>query len=210
MEKIKVGVIGCGYWGPNLIRNFVEIPASQVVAVADLSEERLEHIKDRYPRIDVTKDYRTMFSMGLDAVVVATPPSTHFKIARDCLEHDLSVLVEKPITLRSRDAEELIEIGDRRGLTLMVGHTFEYNPAIQMIKEIIQSGELGEIYYIDAVRVNLGLFQPSLNVLWDLAPHDISILLYLLDRDGLSVRGLARYCVLASYLSRKSAGQCPS
>jgi predicted dehydrogenase len=195
MEKIKVGVIGCGYWGPNLIRNFVEIPTSQVVAVADLREERLEHIQSRYPRIETTQDYQSLFSMDLDAVVVATPPSTHYKIARDCLEHDLSVLVEKPITLRSRDAEELIEIADTRGLTLMVGHTFEYNSAVQALKELIQSGELGEIYYIDAVRVNLGLFQTKLSVLWDLAPHDISILLYLLDRDPISVSAQGMDCL---------------
>jgi predicted dehydrogenase len=195
MEQVKVGAIGCGYWGPNLIRNFVEIPSSEVVAIADLSVKRLDHMKSRYPKVKVTEDYRTLFSMGLDAVVVATPPATHFQIAKDCLEHDLCVLVEKPMTLNSREAEELIEIAEQRGLTLMVGHTFEYNSAIQMLKEIIQSGELGEIYYIDAVRVNLGLFQPSLNVIWDLAPHDISILLYLLNRDPMSVSAQGMDCL---------------
>ncbi|MCK4692084.1 MAG: Gfo/Idh/MocA family oxidoreductase [Anaerolineales bacterium] len=195
MEQIKIGVIGCGYWGPNLIRNFVEIPTSEVVGVADLREERLEHIKSRYPKIEVTEDYRTLFSMGLDAVVVATPPTTHYPIARDCLAHDLSVLVEKPITLSSLNAEELIGIAEQRGLTLMVGHTFEYNSAVRALKEIIQSGELGEIYYIDAVRVNLGLFQTNLSVLWDLAPHDISILLYLLDRDPISVSAQGMDCL---------------
>jgi predicted dehydrogenase len=195
MEHVKVGVIGCGYWGPNLIRNFVEIPTSQLVAVADLREERLEHIQIRHPRIETTKNYHDLFLMGLDAIVVATPPATHFKIARDCLKHDLSVLVEKPITLSSRDAEELIETADGRGLTLMVGHTFEYNSAVRALKEIIQSGELGEIYYIDAVRVNLGLFQTKLSVLWDLAPHDISILLYLLDRDPVSVSAQGMDCL---------------
>jgi predicted dehydrogenase len=187
MDQIKVGVIGCGYWGPNLIRNFVELPNADLVAVSDLREERLGHIKSRFPKIEVTKDYCSLFSMGLDAIVVATPPYTHFQIAKECLQHDMSVLVEKPLTLSSRDAEELIMIAQERDLRLMVGHTFEYNSAVQTLKQIIHSGELGEIYYIDAVRVNLGLFQPQSNVLWDLAPHDISILLHLLESDPISV-----------------------
>jgi predicted dehydrogenase len=195
MNALRVGVIGCGYWGPNLIRNFIELPTSDVLAVADLSEDRLAHIKSRYPGIKTTKDYRDLFAMPLDAAVVATPPDTHFRIARDCLQHDLHVLVEKPLTLNSRDAEELIEIAETRGLTLMVGHTFEYNPAVQALKEIIDSGELGRIYYVDAVRVSLGLFQRGLNVLWDLAPHDISILLYLLGRDPIFVSTQGAACI---------------
>jgi len=187
MDPINVGVIGCGYWGPNLIRNFVELPTSDVLAVADLRKDRLAHIKSRYPKIKITKDYRDLFAMPLDAIAVATPPVTHFRIARDCLQRDLHVLVEKPLTLNSRDAEELIEVAETRGLTLMVGHTFEYNPAVRALREIIESGELGQVYYVDAVRVNLGLFQRDLNVLWDLAPHDVSILLYLLGRDPIFV-----------------------
>jgi len=193
MDQINVGVIGCGYWGPNLIRNFVELPTSNVVAVADLDEDRLAHIKSRYPRIKITKDYRDLFAMELDAIAVATPPATHFRIARDCLQHDMHAFVEKPLTLNTQDAETLIEIAETRGLTLMVGHTFEYNPAVRALKEIIESGELGQVYYVDAVRVNLGLFQRDLDVLWDLAPHDISILLYILGRDpvGVSVYGMS-------------------
>jgi predicted dehydrogenase len=124
----------------------------------------------------------------VDAVVVATPPASHFQIARDCLQHNRHVLVEKPLTLNSQHAEELIETAKARGLTLMVGHTFEYNPAVRALKEIIQSGDLGRVYYVDAVRVNLGLFQPDLDVLWDLAPHDLSILRYILGRDPISIR----------------------
>jgi len=195
MQTINVGVIGCGYWGPNLIRNFAEIPTSDLVAVSDLREERLDHIKSRYPAIEVTQDYHTLFSMGLDAVVVATPPHTHFPVAKDCLENNLNVLVEKPITLNGRDAETLIDIAEQRDLTLMVGHTFEYNSAVQKLKAIIQSGELGEIYYIDTMRVNLGLFQSGISVIWDLAPHDVSILLYLLDRDPLCVSAVGVDCV---------------
>jgi len=188
MDRIKVGVIGCGYWGPNLIRNFVELPGSEVVTVVDLREDRLAHIKSRYPKVTITKDYRDLFNMPLDAVTVATPPSTHFRIARDCLKHGRHVLVEKPLSLDSRHAEELIETAQARGLTLMVGHTFEYNPAVRALKRIIESGDLGQVYYLDAVRVNLGLFQPDLDVLWDLAPHDLSILRYILGRDPISVR----------------------
>ena len=187
MDQVNVGVIGCGYWGPNLLRNFIELPSANVVAVADLREDRLAHIESRYPKVKTTQDYRDLFAMSLDAIVVATPPATHFRVARDCLQHDLHVLVEKPLTLNSRDAEELIKVADTRGLTLMVGHTFEYNPAVRALKEIIESGDLGQIYYVDAVRASLGLFQRDLNVLWDLAPHDISILLYILGRDPIKV-----------------------
>jgi predicted dehydrogenase len=125
--------------------------------------------------------------MPLDAVAVATPPATHFRIARDCLLHNLHVLIEKPMTISCRDAEDLIELAETEGLTIIVGHTFVYNAAVRALKEIIDSGELGQVYYVNAVRVNLGLFQSNLNVLWDLAPHDISILCYILDDVPVSV-----------------------
>jgi predicted dehydrogenase len=195
MNDLRVGVVGCGYWGPNLVRNFVELPTSNVMAAADLREERLAHIKTCYPQITVTRDYSDFFAMQLDAAVVATPPATHFRIARDCLQHGLHVLVEKPLTLSSRDAEELIEIAEAQGLILMVGHTFEYNAAVRMLKQIIERGELGQIHYVDAVRVSLGLFQRDLNVVWDLAPHDLSILLYILGRDPISVSTRGTACV---------------
>jgi predicted dehydrogenase len=198
MEKLKIGVIGCGYWGPNLIRNFIEIPDSDMVAVADLDIARLEFIQSRFPQVSITRDYHDLFSMGLDAIVVATPPATHFDIARDCLENDLHVLVEKPITLTSKTAEELISLADKKSLKLMVGHTFEYNSAVHALKDIVQSGELGKIYYIDAARLNLGLFQRDLNVLWDLAPHDISILLFLLEAEPLSVTANGMKCAFDS------------
>jgi predicted dehydrogenase len=183
-DTLRVGVIGSGYWGPNLIRNFVELPRSRVVAVADLDQERLDSICSRFPQVGhTTQDYRELFGLELDAVVIATPPATHHAIARECLENGLHVLVEKPMTLNGADAYDLKDLADERGLVLMVGHTFEYNPAVRALKEIIDSGELGEIYYIDAVRVSLGLYQMKANVLWDLAPHDISILRYLLDAE---------------------------
>jgi len=195
MQPVRVGVIGCGYWGPNLIRNFVEMPEAQLVAVADLRSDRLAHIVACYPGVQVTDNFRDFFSMSLDAVVVATPPPTHFRIARECLEQGLSVLTEKPLTLDSRDAMELIEIADSRNLTLMVGHTFLYNAAVRVLKELIDSGELGQIHYIDAVRVSLGLFQPKVNVIWDLAPHDISILLYLLDSNPVLISAQGTECI---------------
>jgi len=189
---IRVGVIGCGYWGPNLIRNLVEIPTSTVVAVADLNQKRLDSIRGCYPQIMVTKDYRRLFQLGLDAAVIATPPATHFSLARDALRHGLHVLVEKPLTLSGGDAQELIELAEEHDRILMVGHTFIYNPAVRALKRIINGGEIGEVYYIDAVRVSLGLFRRDLNVLWDLAPHDISIFLHILGCDpiGVSARGI--------------------
>ena len=196
MSTIRVGAIGCGYWGPNLIRNFVEIPEAKLVAVADLDGERLLHIRSRFPEIEVaTQDYEDFFQLGLDAVVIATPPQTHFRLARQCLEHGLHVLVEKPLTLESRDAEELIEVARKHDRILMVGHTFEYNPAVRALKEIIDSGKIGEIYYIDAVRASLGLYQTSTNVLWDLAPHDISILRYIVGAEPVSVSIHGTQCV---------------
>ena len=187
-EKANIGVIGSGYWGPNLIRNFVELPGTHVKAVADLDQDRLDVICERFPQIPLTtQDYRELFKLDLDAVVIATPPFSHHAIARECLEQDLHVLVEKPITLNSSDAYDLKKLAEERGLVLMVGHTFEYNPAVRYLKGLIDSGELGEIYYIDAVRVSLGLFQTKANVLWDLAPHDISILRYILGAEPVTV-----------------------
>lgn len=196
MTDLRIGAIGCGYWGPNLIRNFIEIPGAQVIAIADLQQEPLNRMMQRFPQIEAsTRDYHDLFSMNLDAVVIATPPATHYAIARDCLEHGLHVLVEKPITLNSEDAEKLIQVAQENNRHLMVGHTFEYNSAVRAIKQMIQSGELGDIYYIDAIRASLGLFQTKANVVWDLAPHDISILRYLLEADPISVSTHGSSCV---------------
>jgi predicted dehydrogenase len=196
MTDLRIGAIGCGYWGPNLIRNFIEIPGAQVIAISDLQQEPLTRMMQRFPQIEVsTRDYRDLFDMNLDAVVIATPPATHYEIARDCMEHGLHVLVEKPITLDSADAAQLIKVAEENKVILMVGHTFEYNSAVRAVKAMIQSGELGDIYYIDAIRASLGLFQTKANVVWDLAPHDISILRYLLDADPISVNTHGSSCV---------------
>jgi predicted dehydrogenase len=196
MTDLRIGAIGCGYWGPNLIRNFVEMPGVCVIAVSDLQQEPMNRMLQRFPQIErATSNYRELFQMDLDAVVIATPPATHYAIARDCLEHGLHVLVEKPITLNVQDAAELIQVAEEHGRVLMVGHTFEYNPAVRAIKEMIQNGDLGDIYYIDAIRASLGLFQTKANVVWDLAPHDVSILRYLLDADPISVNTHGSSCV---------------
>lgn len=196
MTDIRIGAIGCGYWGPNLIRNFVEIPGACVVAVSDLQLEPMKRMTQRFPQIQTsTQNYRDLFTMELDAVVIATPPATHFAIAADCLRHGLHVLVEKPITLDSRDAAELIHIAEENDRILMVGHTFEYNPAVRALKQMIQNGDLGDIYYVDAIRASLGLFQTKANVIWDLAPHDISILRYLLEAEPTSVSTHGASCV---------------
>ena len=179
---LRVGVIGCGYWGPNLIRNFTQLSRSEVVRVADLDEARLKYIKELYPLTETTTDYRDIISdPEIDLVAVATPVHTHHKFASEALSEKKHVFVEKPIASSSKDAENLIHLAEQYQRKLMVGHTFIYTAAVRKMKEIIDSGELGEIYYINSQRLNLGLFQQDINVIWDLAPHDISIVLYLLD-----------------------------
>lgn len=215
MKTIKVGVIGYGYWGPNLARNFFDLPSVELIAIADLKDERLQRAKSLYPEVHMTTEYTDLFNMGLDAIVVSVPPVFHYQIAKDCLEHGLHVLVEKPITQNSRHAEELIQLAEARDLILMVGHTFIYNSAVVALKKYIESGELGEIYYIDTARLNLGLFQRESNVLWDLAPHDISILLYLMDQNPASVSAQGVACVFenvydVAYLNLIFPNQVPA
>jgi predicted dehydrogenase len=194
VKRLNIATIGCGYWGPNLIRNCVEIPLISLEAVADLDWDRLTHIHTRYPGIPlVTDDYTDLFDSGIDAVVISTPPETHYQIVSDCLRQGLHVLVEKPLATTSVQARELIDLAARHDRVLMVGHTFEYNPAVRALHEAVAGGELGRVHYIDAVRVGLGLFHPTLNVIWDLAPHDVSILIHILGEapESVSTRGLA-------------------
>jgi predicted dehydrogenase len=194
--KIKVGVIGCGYWGPNLIRNFIELPTAELMIVADLVQANLDRVMSRFPQIpQATQDYKALFSMGLDAIVVATPPQTHTALVQECLATGHHVLVEKPITLSSAEARFLIGEAEKHGRVLMVGHTFEYNSSVRYLKQLIDGGDLGQIYYIDAVRASLGLFQTHANVMWDLAPHDISIFHYLLGNSAQSVTARAADCI---------------
>lgn len=195
-DIVRMGAIGCGYWGPNLIRNFIEIPDAELVAIADLDQAQLDRITVRFPQIAVaTQDFTDFFALNLDAVVIATPPQTHCAIAESCLEHGLHVLIEKPITLNSKQAQHLVNLAKQYNRTLMVGHTFEFNSAVEALKKMIARGELGDIYYIDTVRASLGLFQTQANVVWDLAPHDISILRYLLGEDPMTVSATGSSCL---------------
>jgi predicted dehydrogenase len=178
---IRVGVIGYGYWGPNLVRNFAELPGVQVAAVSDLRPERLALVKSRYPSVHTMADHREMLAdSGIDAVAIATPISTHSDLAMQALQADKHVLVEKPLAARSEHAIRLIEEAERRHRVLMVDHTFVYTGAVRKIQELIRSDALGDIYYYDSVRVNLGLFQHDVDVIWDLAVHDLSIMDYVL------------------------------
>lgn len=178
---IRVGVIGYGYWGPNLVRNFAELPGVQVAAVSDMRPERLGLVKRRYPSVRTTADHREMLAdPGIDAIAIATPISTHYDLAMQALEADKHVLVEKPMAAKSEHALRLIEEADRRRRVLMVDHTFVFTGAVRRIKELVASDALGDIYYYDSVRVNLGLFQHDVDVIWDLAVHDLSIMDYVL------------------------------
>ena len=178
---MRIGVIGYGYWGPNLVRNFVETPDAEVVAVADLKQDRLDLVRRRYPAIEVTNDFqRVIRHPHIDAVAIATPVSMHFPLAMEALECGKHVLIEKPMTATSEEALRLIEAADRRNLVLMVDHTFVYTGAVRKIRRLIDEGALGDIYYYDSKRVNLGLFQEDVDVIWDLAVHDLAIMDYIL------------------------------
>ncbi len=193
IAKTTVGVIGCGYWGPNLIRNFNQLPISRVKYCCDLDDSRLKHMKSLYPNVAITKNYEDLINdPEVDAVAIATPVSTHFPIAKDCLEGGKHVLVEKPLAASIGEAEELVKIAEAKQRILFTGHTFVYNAAVQKMKELVEEGELGDIYYVSSIRVNLGLFQEDINVIWDLAPHDISILNYLFGSEPITVSTFAK------------------
>ena len=178
---IRIGVIGYGYWGPNLVRNFMEARDCDVQAICDTRPERLATAHARYPAAEVTTDYREILAdPAVDAVAIATPVSTHFPLALEALMAGKHVWVEKPMTTTADEAQRLIDEADRRGLALHVDHTFVYTGAVRKIRELVTSGALGRIYYYDSVRVNLGLFQRDVNVIWDLAVHDLSIMDYVL------------------------------
>lgn len=186
-KKIKIGVVGCGYWGPKLARNFHELGDAELEWVVDFREDRLAHMRELYPKVKTTHDYGQMLASDVDGVVIATPVLTHHLLAMKALEAGKHILVEKPLAAKMSEAIEIAETADRLGLIAIVGHTFQYNRAVNAARDIICSGELGEIYYINATRVNLGLLQPDINVIWDLAPHDISILLHMLQIEPFEV-----------------------
>lgn len=187
-KVIGIGVIGYGYWGPNLVRNFSLTPGARITAVSDLRAERLNAIKTQFPDALITTDTKELiYSKDVDAVAISTPVSKHFSLALEALRAGKHVLVEKPMTTSVTEATQLIEEADRRGLVLMVDHTFLFTGAVRKIKEIIAGGRMGQLYYYDAVRINLGLFQHDVNVIWDLAVHDLSIMDYLLESKPLAV-----------------------
>ena len=174
-------MIGYGYWGPNLVRNCFEAKGAQVAAVSDLRDDRLALVSSRYPTVRTTRDCRELIEdPAIDAVAIATPVSTHYDLALRALQAGKHVLVEKPLSSDTDQAQHLIDVAQKRNLVLMVDHTFVYTGAVRKIRELVESGGLGEIYYYDSVRVNLGLFQHDVNVLWDLAVHDLSIMDYVL------------------------------
>lgn len=185
---INVGVIGYGYWGPNLVRNLAEISDSHVVAVSDLRSERLTWVHRHYPSVETSTNCSDLLNNPrIDAIVIATPASTHFELAMKAIQAGKHVLVEKPLASTSEQAARLIEEAERRALTLMVDHTFVYTGAVRTVQKLVASTEIGGIYYYDSVRVNLGLFQHDVNVIWDLAVHDISIMDYVLPSQPCAV-----------------------
>jgi predicted dehydrogenase len=185
---INVGLVGCGYWGPNLVRNMKSLPDCRVQVMCDLNEKRLTHMKSLYPDVRGEMDFSKLTGdPDLDAIVIATPVRYHFEMAKKSLQAGKHTFIEKPMAASSEQCEELIDIAEKNGLILMIGHTFLYSTPVRRIKEIVKSGDIGEIQYISARRLNLGLFQHDINVTWDLAPHDISIILYILDELPVSV-----------------------
>jgi predicted dehydrogenase len=180
---VRIGVIGCGYWGPNLIRNFSKLENARLVAVADQVPAKLESVRRQYPSLQTCTDAQQVVAAAeVDAVAIATPISSHFALAQAAMENGKHVLVEKPLAATVSEAESLIALAEKHRRVLMVDHTFIYSGAVRRIRELIDAGEVGEIYYYDSVRVNLGLFQHDLNVLWDLGPHDFSIMCHLVNK----------------------------
>jgi len=187
-KTIKVGVVGCGYWGPNLVRNLRQSQDCSLKLICDTSEQRLRHMRRLHPDVPSTTRFEDVLNDDeIDAVVIATPVRFHYDMGKACLSMGKHTFIEKPMTRTEAGGEELVSLAERQGLVLMVGHTFLFSPAVRRMKEIIDSGDIGQVQYISARRLNLGLFQKDINVAWDLAPHDISIILHLLEELPISV-----------------------
>lgn len=186
---INIGVIGCGYWGPNLIRNLSRLDGVKLRALCDTDAGRLQYVARGYQVDYTTQDVgRIMADEAIEALVVATPVATHYDLTREALLHGKSVLVEKPLAPRVSEAEELVNLAEANGLILMVGHTFLYNEAVNSLKKYIQRGELGKVYYLYSQRLNLGRLRQDVNAMWNFAPHDVSIILHLLEEEPIAVR----------------------
>jgi predicted dehydrogenase len=183
-KTLNFAVVGCGYWGPNLIRNLSSLQDCMVKQICDFDQTRLRHIQRLYPWIETCSAFQEVVdNQGIDAVAIATPVSSHFQLARKSLLAGKHTFIEKPMASSVAQCEELLHLAEEKRLTLMVGHTFIYSTAVRKIKEIVDRGDIGEILYISAQRLNLGLFQKDINVTWDLAPHDISIILHIMGED---------------------------
>lgn len=181
---IRVGVIGYGYWGPNIVRNLQGLDSTRVEMVCDSSAAALARVRKAYPGVRTTQDSRELLrSADIDAVAVITPVWTHYELAKEALENGKHVFIEKPFTSNSSQAKELIDLAARKGLTIMVDHTFLFTGAVRKIRQLVESGSLGDLYYYDSLRVNLGLFQHDVSVIWDLAPHDLSIMDHLIKAE---------------------------
>ncbi len=188
---VKIGIVGYGYWGKNLVRNFINLSTCEVRFVCEKDKKNSKQCQSLYPQINVVENYETLIhDSQLDAIVIATPVDTHYKLAKEALINNKSVLVEKPLTSSFVEAQELVKLAAKQKKTLMVDHTFLYTGSVIFLKNKIDSNYFGEIQYIDSTRINLGLFQHDVNVLWDLAPHDISICNYLLGKKPLSVQAV--------------------
>jgi predicted dehydrogenase len=195
-RPLSVAIVGYGYWGPNLLRNYIGLPDLEVKYVCDTRKRPLAEVGKRYPAIETVTDLGVVLADGaVDAVVIATPISTHFPLAKAALEAGKHVFVEKPMTADTAQARELVALAAARKLTLMVGHTFVFSPPVRKVKQLIDSGELGDIYFVTTQRVNLGLHQQDVSVVWDLAPHDLSILYYWLGEAAHKVTVTGRACI---------------
>jgi predicted dehydrogenase len=196
-ERVRVAVVGLGYWGPNLVRNLYELPGMDLVAVCDLRQDALDAIGRRYPAVRLTTSYAEVLADdSIDAVAIATPVSSHYRLAAAALTAGKHVFIEKPFAASSDEARGLIALADEHDLVVMPGHTFLYSPPVMMIRSLIESGELGDIYFISTSRVNLGLHQSDVSVAWDLGPHDFSILLYWLGATPTHASALSRGCII--------------
>lgn len=182
MTDLRFGIIGWGYWGPKIARNLSGLPQATVSMIADMDERRLASASANHPGVKVVKSADEVFRSDIDGIVIATPVRTHYRLAKEALLHGKHVLVEKPLTANVEEAQELVALAHEQQRVLMVGHTFEYSPAVNELRKLVQSGDLGRIYCVETERVNLGLFRNDINVIWDLAPHDISILMYLFGK----------------------------
>ena len=196
-DNVSIAVVGVGYWGPNIVRNLIELPGAEVAAVCDRSQDQLDRITSRYPFLRTTTSFEDILDdESIDAVAIVTPVSTHYPLAEAALESGKHVFVEKPLAGSAADARALASLAEESELVLMPGHTFLYSPPVNLVHDMISSGELGDIYFISTSRVNLGLHQKDVSVAWDLAPHDFSILRYWLDEIPSQVSAMSRGCIM--------------